>query len=339
MLRDKVQNDIGLAAVLAAAVLLAGAAAPVRADGGDDCCADLETRIAELESTTARKGNRKVSVTVSGWVNEAVFRWDDGVQSNAYIGTNAVEQSRFRFVGEAKLDKDWSAGYVLELGLSGHASNQWNQDSARSSSANPLNGDNRVIVRKTNWYLKSKTLGQVSVGLDAMATYHMLDNADSTLTRNVDDSEGAPVFLAAFRVRIGGQFVNGLRWVDILRGFNNSTPGDGARRNLIRYDTPELFGFSASTTWGENDIWDVGVIYKGDIGDFNVQATAGYGRSNDPGITRLSVPSYVVGGTPCISGSTTTTSLPELLMHLGRRRRHRPAQADRPLPLRWAGRA
>jgi hypothetical protein len=28
---------------------------------GGDCCADLEERIAELEATTAKKGNRKVS--------------------------------------------------------------------------------------------------------------------------------------------------------------------------------------------------------------------------------------------------------------------------------------
>lgn len=43
------------------------------ADLGADCCVDLEERIAELESTTARKGNRKISVTVSGYVNENVM--------------------------------------------------------------------------------------------------------------------------------------------------------------------------------------------------------------------------------------------------------------------------
>ncbi len=34
---------------------------------GGDCCADLEERVAELEATTVRKGNKKVSVTISGW--------------------------------------------------------------------------------------------------------------------------------------------------------------------------------------------------------------------------------------------------------------------------------
>src|SRR5690242_20778304 len=32
------------------------------ADLGGDCCADLEERVAELEATTVRKGNKKVSV-------------------------------------------------------------------------------------------------------------------------------------------------------------------------------------------------------------------------------------------------------------------------------------
>ncbi|MFW2391305.1 MAG: porin, partial [Methyloceanibacter sp.] len=30
------------------------------ADFGGDCCADLEERVAELEATTVRKGNKKV---------------------------------------------------------------------------------------------------------------------------------------------------------------------------------------------------------------------------------------------------------------------------------------
>ena len=48
------------------------------ADLGGDCCGDLEERIAELEATTARKGNRKVSLAIYGQVNEAVLFWDDG---------------------------------------------------------------------------------------------------------------------------------------------------------------------------------------------------------------------------------------------------------------------
>ena len=61
---------------LAAAGLLAGGlsvSSASAADLGGNCCADLEERIAELEATTARKGNRKVSLTISGWVAEQVM--------------------------------------------------------------------------------------------------------------------------------------------------------------------------------------------------------------------------------------------------------------------------
>ena len=281
------------------------------ADLGKDCCADLEERIAELEATTARKGNRKVSVTVSGWVNEAVFWWDDGTEHNVYVGTNLIEQSRFRFVGEAKIDKDWSAGYVLEIGVVGTPSNQWNQFSDESANNNPINGVHMPIVRKSNWYIKNKTFGQIAIGLNGTATYHLLDDADPTLTRNVDDAEGAAIYMSLFQIRSGGNFVNGLRWTDVLRGFNNSTPGDSARRQVIRYDSPTIHGFTLSAAWGEDDLWDAALTFKHDIGDFSVVARAGYGASTDPGFT--SGPrgfTYVIGGTPCISGTSTATSLP-----------------------------
>ncbi len=285
------------------------------ADLGGDCCADLEERVAELEATTARKGNRKVSLTVSGWVHEDIVFWDDGTERNAYVGTNGVEQSRFRFVGEAKITKDWSAGYTLEIGLQGHPQNQWNQAGPSSSNLNPNNGDNQLLVRKSYWYVKSNQLGQVAVGQNGTATYHLLDDADPTLTRNVDDAEGAAIYQSAFQLRHNGQPIGSptgpLRWNDALRGFNNSTPGDSGRRNVIRYDSPTIAGFTGSAAWGEDDIWDMSLTYKQDFGDFALLARVGYGESTDPGATNpAGTSSYVTGGTTCISATSSASSLP-----------------------------
>jgi len=299
-----------LALVLGVVGLFAATPA-VSADLGGDCCSDLEERIAELEATTARKGNRKVSLTISGWVNEAVFWWDDGTEKNVYVGTNAIEQSRFRFTGEAKIDKDWSAGYILEIGLNGHPSNQWNQASPNSSNFNPNNLDNSLLVRKSNWYLKSKTYGQIAVGQNGTATYHLLDDADPLLTRNVNDAEGAAIFLSQFQLRHNGVAIGGtpLRWTDALRGFNNSTPGDSGRRNVVRYDTPVFQGFNGIVAWGEDDLWDVALVYKNDIHDFAVSARVGYGESTDPGNLSGTAPNtYVTGGSTCISSSTVAAS-------------------------------
>ncbi len=115
-----VGKSAGWATILVATgVVLGGSVTAQAADLGGDCCADLEERIAELEATTARKGNRKVSLKISGWVNEAVFFWDDGTEQNAYVGTNGLEQTRFKFSGDAKINNDWSAGYTIEIGVKG----------------------------------------------------------------------------------------------------------------------------------------------------------------------------------------------------------------------------
>jgi predicted porin len=244
------------------------------ADLGGDCCADLEERIAELEATTARKGNRKVTLTVTGWVNEAVFFWDDGVERNVYIGTNSMEQSRVQFVGEAKITDDVSAGYRLELGVNTDPSSGFSQAGPESTRSNTIS------VRHSHWYVKSKTWGKLAVGLNGMATYHLMDDTDITNTRNYEDDEGDAVALGAFQLRIDGNFVGTTRWTDIMGGFNNFTPGQNGRRNVVRYDTPELMGFTASTAWGEGGVWDAALRYRNKkLGDFDVAAAVGYGLS------------------------------------------------------------
>src|SRR4029434_10058131 len=94
------------ALVAAAGVIVGGVAMPSAkaADLGGDCCADLEERVAELEATTARKGNRKVSLTITGSVNRSVLWWDDSHMSRAYYGLdNSNFSSRLGFLGSARV--------------------------------------------------------------------------------------------------------------------------------------------------------------------------------------------------------------------------------------------
>lgn len=268
------------ASSLAVLTVLAAAAAssPAQAaDLGGNCCADLEERIAELEATTARKGNRKVSLTITGWVNEAVFFWDDGTERNTYIGNNALEQTRVKFTGEAKIAADVSAGYVLELGMQDVNSNAWDQtiDSA-SSSVGPIQ------VRSSNWYVKSKTYGKLAVGLQGTATYHLIDDADIANTRLYSDYEAAAVAQGAFFLKSNGSNINNLRWNNILRpSVNNGSPGQNGRRNVVRYDSPEIAGFTLTASWGEDDMGGLALTYKNTWGDFKVLGKVGWEQSSD----------------------------------------------------------
>ena len=157
---------------VAAGLFSGGVATANAAYLSGSCCADLEERIAELEATTARKGARSVSFTISGWVDEAIFFWNDGVEQNVYVGTNSLEQSRFKFVGEAKIVDGWSAGYNLEIGVSSDPSGNFTQNSPSAG------GISVRTVRKSNWFLKNKELGKLTVGLEGEATYHLLDDDD-----------------------------------------------------------------------------------------------------------------------------------------------------------------
>ena len=111
-------NKYSLSALVAAGLVAGGLStgSASAADLGGNCCADLEERIAELEATTARKGNRKVSLTVSGWVGQQVMWWDDGAESNAYVtDLGSTLGSHVKFTGQATILPGWSAGYVLHI--------------------------------------------------------------------------------------------------------------------------------------------------------------------------------------------------------------------------------
>ncbi len=79
----KTTSTLALAA--AATLMLGSVSLPTTAraaDLGGDCCADLETRVAELEATTVRKGNKKVSLTITGRVAAAMMFWNDSGPAN-----------------------------------------------------------------------------------------------------------------------------------------------------------------------------------------------------------------------------------------------------------------
>jgi hypothetical protein len=257
--------------VLGAGVLAVTAPANA-ADLGGNCCSDLEERVAELEATTARKGNRKVSLTISGFVNTAVQFWDDGGESNTYVTTSGSDPSRFRFVGKAKIDKDWSAGYIIEIGVSSAPADQ--------NSQNALNAGG-LSVRHSAWFLESKTYGKVTVGQTSAVNDSI---TEMTLAKTITVAKPIEIFTQdrGMFLRNGstGALNTNITWAGLA---NNQTTGvgEGNRYNLVRYDSPEFAGFVASANWGQDDFWAVALRYTGEFNGFKLAGGISYGEITD----------------------------------------------------------
>ncbi|MTD93340.1 porin [Hyphomicrobium sp. xq] len=265
-----------LGALVAAGLLAGGlsAGSASAADLGGNCCADLEERIAELEATTARKGNRKVSLTVSGWVAQQVVGWDDGFESNVYVGDiGATLSSHFKFTGQATISPGWYAGYVIHVEAR-------NENSLGITQAGP--GLNALGLLQSFWFIKSDHLGKLSVGLQSQAsdnTAILVDGSGSLVPANWVAFDYNSFFLRSST----GALSAVASWGGIGGCHGGGAIGDcnGLTQNVIRYDSPTFGGFSVSSSWGEDDMWDVAARYAGEWNGIKVAAAAAYNELSD----------------------------------------------------------
>lgn len=256
-----------LSLTLGLLVFSMGFATAKAADIGGSCCTELEDRVAELEATATRKGNSKVSLTVSGQINYALLWWDDGHEANTYVVGNANDNlSMFRFEGEATVGAGWSAGYLIELEITNSA----------SSGVNQLDDDGQAGVGTSDasMWIANERLGKVTWGFAAQPS----DGAPE-----VDLSGTGYVGYSAVDSAAGGFFLRRTDDVlvqDVMIGdFMNNL--NGGTFSIIRYDTPEIAGFTLSASWGEDDIWDVALNYAGDFKTLKLEGAIAYAQNSD----------------------------------------------------------
>jgi hypothetical protein len=274
----------------------AGMALPAAAaDLGGNCCADLEERVAELEATAARKGNRKVSLTISGQVTTALMAWDDGDRSDVYVvDPPNVGGSFFLLSGDAKINPKVTAGFAIQIGLDfgsrAHQVTSKDDDGTNGlgSPASNGSGDSLLVLTLANWYLDHKDLGRVTVGRINTATAGItgLDLGGAGVIANVNLGYWQRSFDA-----VG----TGVTWNTLLGGgtVNGSTL---SRANAISYTSPTAGGFSFSAAAGEDDVWDVALRYAGEHSGFRVVAGVGY-ISNSSGLNEVTDSFGVTPGT------------------------------------------
>ena len=263
--------------MMVTSLLLATAPQASAADLGVDCCADLEERIAELEATTARKGNRKVSLTVSGYVAKKIMFWDDGVESNAYItDMGPTQASNFRFSGKAKVAPGWTAGYMIRIQDLDSNPMQLNQNVATAGPG--------LNTQMSFWYLQSETYGKVAVGKNVLASKSaamFTDLSGTQIIANYVLFDGGAFFLRQNGALLGNQ----LTWGAFGFCYSQQRPWggdcDGIVMEGVRYDSPTFAGFSVAASYGKDDDWEVAARYNGEISGFKVSLGTGYSVNTD----------------------------------------------------------
>ncbi len=293
-----VKSTSALAILASAGLMLSGASAQA-ADLGGNCCADLEERVAELEATTVRKGNRKVSLQLYGQVSQSVLFWNDGDEQNVYVLENNNTKNRLGVRGSAKINSDWSAGYQIELQIRSGRSSSANQFPLATTQGATITAFNTqsVSLRFANWNLKSNTYGTLTVGRQTDVTI----GTSSVNLVNADGyagPTGAGYAGQNFRLRRAGTTGNGglsgVSWFTGAFGSNGATIVSmdyGPAWNGVKYTSPFFLGqtkrsgFLLSAGWGHDDAWGVALRYVEDFGTFRLAAAVGYGgyTSNDRG--------------------------------------------------------
>ncbi len=267
MIGGLLKSTSSLAIVAAAGMFIGGLALTpaMAADLGGDCCADLEERVADLEATTARKGNRRVSLTISGWVARDIGWIEDGSgRDEFYAAGHGPSRSRVWFTGSAKMSANWTAGYRLRLraagGLTGSIGAAGQVNTARTT-----NVDQNFV------FLRHAQLGTLTTGF----TYAPTDGV-------------ANISLAGRGITGDAAGRNG--WNGVA-GINSYDLQQGSAQNLISYVSPTIAGFTVAVAWVDQndiatddsgvDLWDMALRYAGEFGPIRIAAGIGYTTTDD----------------------------------------------------------
>jgi len=279
-----------LALVAAAGVIAHSAQA---ADLGGNCCADLEERVAELEATSARKGNRKVSLTIYGQISEQVTFWDDGGERNVYVNESDSPKNIIGFRGNAKINSDWTAGFRLEYEAKVANSGDLNQLASGDNGGQTSSAQNTssLSLRHAHWTLGSATYGTLSVGWQGVAAGGVasINLADPGGFADADSGGWSGSFLLrAVGAPAGNNGLSARSWNTFDPRFGSGSNGSSlTRRNSVKYSSPLFLGLSKSsgfrveTSWGEDDYWDAALKYVEDFGTFRFAAGVAYTQLND----------------------------------------------------------
>jgi hypothetical protein len=226
-----------------------------------------------------------------GQFSPSYLSFDDGEETTGEFVDNANSNTRLGFVIEQPA---WGGGLVLtfETALGFVQTSEVSQ-----TYTPPALAWERTDLRKFEAAYSSDfgkfTIGQGSMATDGVAT---LDASGTGIVGSVTVPDVAGSF--AFRETSGT-----LSGVTVSKAYKDF---DGSRRFRVRYDTPKFGGFSVAVAYGQDilsedndtDYYDIGLVWAGTEGDFELAAAAGYAWEDGDTTTERYAGSFSMLHTP-----------------------------------------
>ena len=273
----KFKKTASMLALLAAAGVMAGGVVPTTAraaDLGGDCCADLEERVGELEATAVKKGNKKVSLTITGRVNANFMAWSENGPglpaapvandhtSDIYFGNVGRNESRIQLKGEGNVNSDLVAGFEMEIRSDMSQGGNDTQTSHQEGGWTPSG-------RATYVFLSSKSMGQLRLGyIDASIndTFTKTDLAVDVIGKHSQTTKDA----LRFFLRDTSGKLTSVTYRSVLQ------PLEDTKENRLMYISPTYEGFTFKADVGGDDLWGASLNYKNEFKTVKVAASIGY---------------------------------------------------------------
>lgn len=253
----------------------------------------LSIAILYAMSTTSYAQEEKYTWKISGWINEGLTYYDDGVGSDvAQLSDNGTTLgSRITLSGNYVLKSHGiDAGFeVIVEPLSGSPNYAGGGQQtpllfANQDNLDTFNGGD-IGLLGSSFYVAGEW-GKVTLGLQSMPTDNIAVLADpsGTIWSGI-----SPLFRAnGFFIRnVDENAVNGT-WGQFAQCL--ATPGlgigldcNGIFRNGVRYDLPQMGDVSIAVGYANDEIFDIAVKYSSEHSGFKTNLHGGYSVNKDGG--------------------------------------------------------
>ena len=220
---------------------------------------------------------------ISGWLNESMTYFDDGVTSDVVNGgdNGTTLGSRVTLSGSTPLaGTGLSAGFEVIM-------------EPTVGSGDPLTVAGQSAFENSNGFLNDVSLlsnnvnvsgafGKLTFGTQSMPTDNIAVLADPSLTLW---SSISPVFRGNGFAISGG---SGAAWGSFLQclgvpGLGIGLDCNGIYRNGVRYDLPAFGPVSVAVGYANDDVYDIAVKYSGTLGGLTANVHGGYSYNADGG--------------------------------------------------------